>query len=146
MAVTGISGPVERITIIEPQRADWEIQADTDAEICPQAVERALRHQRIEGQPMEFCILDACLGVGAGRNCQSFVAEIPSVRIDEAGIVKYRTAGLFNDRESQFCGRAGHGLTSERLTIGILWTNIAKTETAQVVRSAQIEAIENWDV
>src|SRR5436853_5283730 len=146
MAVTGISGPVYRITVIEPQRADREIQADTNAEISPKTVEGFLGHQRIERQMINFCILDACLGVEAGRNPQCFDAEIPRVRIDEAGVVKYRAPGLFNDRESQFGGRAGHGLTSERLTIGILRTDIAKTETAQVVRSAQIEPVENWDV
>src|SRR6266850_8157926 len=113
MAVTGISGPVYRITIIEPQRANRKIQADTNAEISPEAVEGALGHQRIEGQPIEFCILDACPGVEAGRNLQSPVAEIPRVRIDEAGVVKYRTAGLVNDRESQFGGRAGQRLNAD---------------------------------
>src|ERR1700730_11037477 len=113
MAVTGISGPVQRITIIEPQRADRQIQAYTNAEIGSKAVECAFRHQWIEWQFVALCIVEACLLVEAGRTFQGLVPEIPCIRIDQTSIVKYRSPGLFNNGKSQFHCRAGHRLTPD---------------------------------
>src|SRR5256885_14414914 len=144
--MAGIAGPVERIPVIETQRADRQIEADTDTEVRSEAVEGAVGHQRIEWQSMEFCILHAGLLVDAGRPFQSLVAEIPRVRIDQTNVVKYRAPRLFDNGKGHLRRRADHRLTANWLTIGILRADIAKTETAQVVGSAKIEPVENWDV
>src|SRR5437899_10758229 len=72
-----------------------------------------------------------------------FTANRVRIGIDISHVVKYCPARLWDDGESKFHRRTRHGLPAERLAVEISGADIAEGEAAKVVRSAEIESIED---
>src|SRR5207249_5965479 len=85
-----------------------------------------------------------CIHAPWDRNCLG--SKIPGIGVDETAIGKDGPAGLFNDRKTYFDGRAGHCLAADRLIVRIFRSDIAKSETAQIIRATEIQTIIDWDI
>src|SRR5438105_2372156 len=143
MAMLSIPGRVNGNPVIEAQRPNRQIEANPDSEVRAEAVESAARtddrnaisvHRRAMGDR-------SCNRVVATWHCESFIAKIPRVRIDQAGIVKDGPARFLDDRKTYLCRHPGQGLATDRLIEGVFGTDIAKPESTQIIGAAEIQAV-----
>src|SRR5690242_3342187 len=60
-------------------------------------------------------------------------AARPVAAVSNAGVVKNRSSRFLNDWKSKFRSGARHCQPADRLTVLILWTDLAKWEAAEII-------------
>src|SRR5277367_1669897 len=113
---------LDRVTVIKPQRSNWQIQSYSHTDVLIQAS---------GGFPV------------ATRHLLR--AKTLRAKIHKTAIVKHGEAYPFDHRDSVLDRPSDQGISADRITLGVLGTHVTKSESAQGIGATGIEAIKDWD-
>src|SRR4029077_9392195 len=113
---------LDRVTVIKPQRSNWQIQSYSHTDVLIQAS---------GGFPV------------ATRHLLR--AKTLRTKIDKTAIVEHGEAYPFDHRDGVLDRPPDQSISADRIALGILGTHVTESEPAQCIGPTGIEAIKDRD-
>src|SRR5262249_28777774 len=150
VGVFAISSGVDGEAVIEPKRPNRQVEPDANSEIGGEGVEgfARSRDRRWKGCAgvVEFIPNLRRDGVISAWDVNRARSQVPGIGIDEPAVIENRAARFFDDRETHLDSGPDQGLATDRLVVGILGAYVTQPESAQIVRTSEIQPIVNGNV